>query len=317
MLPSVVVHADWGTDPKKRVAAAAHLLSDGRYGVGLTYRVGQSGSPQQRLGICPDTPGTALVGFDFPIGVPAAYAERAVISSFGAALAEFGEGEWGEFYNVCLVPEEINVRRPFFPNSCPKAGLCRREHLTSGLGIAWQDLHRQCERKTAARVAGSPLFWTLGGKQVGKAAISGWREFIQPMVKENQAGLWPFDGPLGDLLRRRSCVIVETYPAELYSQLGVRFPGGKGGGKTSQTARKQLARQLLSEASGVGAELSGDACGEVVDGFGGGRDGEDRFDAMIGLLGMLKHVIAGSPVDAPPTSAVTSVEGWMLGQQPD
>ena len=172
MLPSVVVHADWGTDPKKRIAAIARLSPEGRYDIESTCRVRQDGSPKQRLGICPDTRGTALVGFDFPVGVPATYARCAGITSFRAALPEFGGGKWHAFYNVCVTPDDVTLHRPFCPNSCPTAGMCRREDLTAGLGIAWEDLHRECERKTAERPAGSPLFWTLGGKQVGKAAIS-------------------------------------------------------------------------------------------------------------------------------------------------
>ena len=102
--------------------------------------------------------------------------------------------------------------------------------------MTWNELYRRCEHKTDTRPAASPLFWTLGGKQVGKGAISGWREFVQPLIGDNNnVALWPFDGALRDLLQSGSCVvIVETYPAEFYRRLDVRFPGSKGGGKRSQ-----------------------------------------------------------------------------------
>ena len=82
VLPDLVVHADWGINPKKRVAATARLRPDGRYGIEAPWTVGTTGSWRQRLDIRAATSGTALVGFDFPIGVPDAYARRAGITSF-------------------------------------------------------------------------------------------------------------------------------------------------------------------------------------------------------------------------------------------
>jgi len=259
-----------------------------------------------------------LPDLDRPTGVPAAYARRAGITSFRDALTNFGAGDWQDFYNVCTSPAEISLHRPFFPNSCPVSGASRREHLTTALGMQWSDLFRQCERKTVDRRAACPLFWTLGGNQVGKASLSGWREFVQPIVSQGpEAGLWPFDGSLVDLLRSRSCVIVETYPTEFYGHLDVRFPGGKNGGKRSPSARTQLAEQLLAATSAVDADLSPAAHHAVASGFGSSGSGEDDFDAMVGLLGILKHLRRAGPVTEPPLdAAVTSVEGWILAQQP-
>lgn len=316
MLPDVVIHADWGTDPAKRIAAVARLRGD-RYQVEVPRQVGQTGSPRERLGIRDGGVDRALVGFDFPIGVPARYAQRTGISSFREALSNFGHGEWRNFYNVCANPPEISLHRPFFPYSCPKKGMCTRDHLTSALGIPWGELHRRCERKTDTRPAASPLFWTLGGKQVGKGAISGWREFVQPMVTDNSdVALWPFDGTLVDLLQSRSCVIVETYPAEFYSHLGVRFPGGKDGGKRSQRARMDAAGQLVRAAERSSSELSVDAARAIATGFGPRGNGEDDFDAMVGLLGMLKLLNNEAPVEAPTDHYVRALEGWIIGQSP-
>jgi len=316
MLPDFVIHADWGVNPTKRVAALARLLGD-RYVIEAPHQVGQSGSPQERLGVRDAGAKRALIGFDFPIGVPASYAERAGIRSFRDALTEFGHGDWHDFYSVCADATEISLRRPFFPYSCPTKGMCTRDHLTSALGINWSELHRRCERKTATRPAASPLFWTLGGKQVGKGAISGWREFVQPMVADNsEVGLWPFDGALLPLLESSRCVIVETYPTEFYGHLGVRFLGGKGGGKRSQEARSRAAAHLIAAAEGSNADLSDAASEAITSGFGPHGNGEDAFDAMVGLLGMLKLLNDGARTDAPTDPTVRAVEGWILGQSP-
>ena len=317
MRPEVVSHADWGTNPKKRVAAVARLLADGRYRVEVPARVGRTGSLREQLGVTSAEPGTTLLGFDFPIGIPAAYAERAGIISFRSALAQFGTGDWESFYEVAETPSEITPHRPFFPYSCTRKGTCSRKDLTSRLGFSWDELYRRCERKTETRAAASPLFWTLGGKQVGKAAICGWRDFVRPLLGEgSHVGLWPFDGDLVDLLGSRSCVIAETYPAEFYRHLDVRFPGGKGGGKRSQIARATAGRQLLVEAERLRIQISDAASRAIKDGFGPGGDGEDDFDAMVGLIGMLKHLDEGTHLDAPSDPAIRSVEGWILGQGP-
>jgi len=317
MLPAVIVHADWGTNPKKRVSATARRLPDGRYRIKAPEIVGRSGSWRQRLNVPSDDSGACLIGFDFPIGVPRTYAARAGIRSFPEALANFGDGDWSSFYDVCATPAQISLRRPFFPNSCPVAGMCRQEHLTAALGLTWDELHRRCERKTAERRAACPLFWTLGGNQVGKGSIAGWRECVQPTVDEGgDIGLWPFDGALLALLESRSVVIVETYPTEFYAHLGFRLGGGKGNGKQSPSARQAVSKHLLTAAAQFGCEFTEAAHEAVTGGFGPRRDGEDPFDAMVGVLGILKCLHASEPIDAPADRAVQSVEGWILGQRP-
>ena len=314
-MADVIVHADWGTSPRKRVACIARRSGDGTYVVEPSRRVGVTGSWSERFGIAGDS-GTVLVGFDFPIGLPAAYASRAGITSFPDALVRFGEGDWADFYDVCARPDEVTLHRPFFPRSCPVAGMCRQAHLTDALGIAWDDLHRKCERKTGDRRAACPLFWTLGGNQVGKGALSGWREFVQPMRAEGaHVGLWPFEGSLRELLQTRRVVIAETYPTEFYGHLGLRLPGGKDGGKRSPAARAAVGPRMIEAAAEAGARLSDAARAEIEAGFGGRGDGEDAFDAMVGALGMIKH-LRGAGVDAPLDADVRSVEGWILGQKP-
>lgn len=315
MLPDVIVHADWSaSEAKKRVAVTARLLPDHRYWIDAPKTVGRTGPWRERFGIPAGINGTFLIAFDFPIGIPAAYAQRVGITSFRDALPKFGDGRWRDFYDVCREAAEINLYRPFYPYS---PGGRSQKDLTTALGISWEDLHRRCELKTADRRAACPLFWTLGGNQVGRAALSGWREVVVPILSESKlAGLWPFDGPLVDLLESRSCVIVETYPTELYAHLGVRLPLSDKGGKRKQPAREHYATQLLAKAAEVDAELSESARDLVASGFGYSPDGEDPFDAMVGLLGILKHLRTGATAEPAPDTALVSVEGWILGQRP-
>lgn len=87
------------------------------------------------------------------------------------------------------------------------------------------ELLRLCERATDLRSAACMLFWTLGGNQVGKAAIAGWRELIAPNL--DTIGLWPFDGSLQEILDRFPVAVVETYPGDAYGQIDIpAIPAG-------------------------------------------------------------------------------------------
>jgi hypothetical protein len=208
----------------------------------------------------------------------------------------------------------VSLQRPFFPQSSHGRGMARREQLSQALGLAWPQLYRRCERRTATRRPACPLFWTLGANQVGKASIAGWQEVVRPMAERvGDVGLWPFDGPLNRLLGTRPWVLAESYPAEFYSRLGL--PGRPG--KRSASARRRLGANLLPTVGRLGARLSMRAAAAVEDGFGAGAGGEDYFDAMVGLLGILKHLQAGGRPEEPDDDDVRTVEGWILGQAPD
>lgn len=57
-----------------------------------------------------------MVGFDFPIGLPAAYAQRAGIENSVTALSEFGTGIWTMSYNLGEMASDISILRPFYPS---------------------------------------------------------------------------------------------------------------------------------------------------------------------------------------------------------
>jgi hypothetical protein len=297
-----LVHSDWSTTPSKRWRAEARRTSSGwlveapkRVGVLTDLLDDLLGSPQ-----------STLAGFDFPIGVPAAYARKAGISSFPELLDVLGAGVWSEFYLVCEESKEISAHRPFYPRvSSSKA---RQAHLRDALGFGDSDALRACERQTKTRKVACSLFWTLGGNQVGKAAISGWRDVVQPARKVG-ALLWPFGGELTALSESGSLVICETYPAEAYGHVGVHFPAGAS--KRNQTARREAMSSLLEWARRWGISFTDRMRNAIDDGFGAHKSGEDPFDAAMGLLGMIE-VVDGRRAAAPTPTGVS--EGWILGQ---
>lgn len=259
-----------------------------------------------------------LAGFDFPLGLPLRYAEKAGVSNFLELLPELGRGEWARFYEVAERPEDVALRRPFYPRARFE-GVSHRQ-LLDGLGLeSIRDLLRECDLGHEGRRAATSIFWTFGPQQVGKATIHGWRDMVAPALREpgSPVSVWPCGGELGELLRPGRVVVAETYPTECYAHLGVSFGVRRMGeywGKRSQAARVLNAPALLAWAQGAGVAVDPILRASIEEGFGRGLDGEDRFDSLVGLFGMLNVVLGLRAAGEPEHEQVRRVEGWMLGR---
>ncbi|KQN77154.1 methyltransferase type 12 [Devosia sp. Leaf64] len=252
--------------------------------------------------------GALLLGVDFSIGLPAAYAKAAGITGFREFLNSIGKGKWPTWLDVATTPEEIGIHRPFYP---ARPGSAKRAHLLDALGLtAWDDLLRLCERASKERPAAASLFWTMGGNQVGKAAISGWQELIIPNL--DRIALWPFDGPLHELVRTNDIVIAETYPGDIYSQIG--FPK-RGWSKRKQGDRVRFADSFAQWFMEKPHVKPGAILPLIATGFGEDPHAEDRFDSLVGLIGMIDVVDGGRYDGAPDTPQISEIEGWMLGHR--
>jgi SAM-dependent methyltransferase len=314
--PLLIAHADWSSNPKKRWMAQA-ALKHGRYIADAPELVDDTRSLLQRLHTTAGGhEGAILVGFDFPIGLPAGYAERVGVDDFVALLPKLGHDEWSNFYEVADHPDQISLRRPFYPQSSLPKGSKKQSHLLEGLNVkSMNELRRRCDRVQSDRRAAAPIFWLVGGNQVGKAAIAGWKEVLVPALLSfhPDVAIWPFDGELAELLEAGRVVIVETYPTEFYRHLGIILNPGK----RSQEARQRNADVLLRWADNASVELSHGLQFVIEDGFGETADGEDRFDATVGLFGMLNVVLGNHPTGEPLDNTTRRVEGWMFGQLAD
>jgi hypothetical protein len=303
-----LIHADWSTTSAKKWMATAQCAAGGWH-VCAPQRVPPISEFINDWLFCG---GPVLAGFDFPIGLPAAFGRMTGFDDFLDALEHFGTGDWSNFYDVADRPDEISVRRPFYPQTYPKGR--RQEDLCKALGVLTTDeLRRVCERRTPERPAACPLFWTLGGNQVGKAAIDGWQSVIGPATLRG-AQLWPVHGSLEDLSRSAGCVICETYPREAYSHVGVSFQPK--GSKRSQQDRRRAATNVIPWAKKNGVTLSDAVRKNLIDGFGPSKSGEDPFDALIGLLSMIEVVDDRRRDGRPCAGSDTKWEGWIFGQCP-
>jgi hypothetical protein len=305
MIPAYLLHADWGSSPNKRWSAEASLRTDGRYSIRGPKPIENHGSLLEAVRERVGDKECAFVGFDFPIGIPEAYAQAVGVANFKSFLKGLGAGEWADFYSVARDALEINLRRPFYPH---RPGNAKQAHLLKSLGVDNIDaLRRRCEKRQPGRPAACSLFWTLGANQVGKAAIVGWRDLLAPALQYEGFSIWPFDGKLDQLFTESRIVVCETYPAECYRWV-FREPL-KGKGKLE--VRKKAGDQLMQWVNAAAIELEKNLVETIREGF---PSGDDSFDAIIGLLGMIEIVMGRRPSGEPQDTGVKNIEGWILGQ---
>jgi hypothetical protein len=169
-------------------------------------------------------------------------------------------------------------------------------------------LLRECDKRTKNRQRAEAIFWTVGAKQVGKAAVAGWQEILLPSLRRG-ASLWPFDGSLSSLARG-GLTIAETYPAEAYQHIGmakiIKKRSRAGRAAAGSTVLKWASKNDVSFADAIELHIN---CG-----FGDGEDGEDPFDAIAGLCSMIE-VVEGRRAEAPDLAKFTEpCEGWIFGQ---
>jgi hypothetical protein len=312
-LPGWIAHADWGASAAKRVAAVAKLHGD-EYVVYAPRPVGPDGGLLDRMYVSGARPGRpALLGFDFPIGLPRAYAELAEIEDFAGWVR--GLDPSSEFFSVSDCVADVSVARPFFPRRIARKSPGIKQAFRAALGLSAASALRRCDLAHCGRRAASEMFWALGPQAVGKATLTGWRDFVAPALADpaRRYAAWPFDGPLGEQLERSDAVLVEAYPADAYLQLGLRM-GSRGTAKTRQDDRRADGPLLLERCRELRLRPDRGLVAQIRDGFGSDRAGEDRFDATVGLLAMIATVRRSCEPDLPDDPYVRRYEGWVFGR---
>lgn len=303
----LAVHADWSVRATKRWMTIAAPEGAG-------WRIDTPepvGPPETLFARLRARAGTAPIAFgiDCPLGVPRAYAAQALDArDFPTFLR--GLAAKPDFFAVAPTLPDVSLSTPFYPLR-GRAGMTRLAHAQA-LGLAdAAALNRACDRATADRPAGAPVFWTLGANQSGKAALAAWRDLLIPaLAREDPVWLWPFDGAFLTLLGRGGITVAETYPAEAMRHLGLRPAGSK---------RRQSDRAAYAAALRARMDVMACACSDALgaaltDGFGAGEDGEDRFDSLLGVLCVV-GVVQGRRTDAAPDDEwIQRWEGWVLGQ---
>lgn len=247
--------------------------------------------------------GRALVGFDFPIGVPSEYARVAGVDCFRTLLAGVGvRAPWERFWEAAAPEEQPTVHRPLYPARNGPKGTVKKSALATGIGVkSFDSLKRAIDREQNAEC----MFWALGAKQVAKACFVGWREELQPSL--GAVRLWPFDGPLPELMSDPGVVVAEIYPAASMRRIDVTLHGSK----ADQDARRRATNSIMRALDRIGCAADADARSQIESGFATG--GDDAFDATMAAISMLDVVTRHSPQDEPPGETERRTEGWILG----
>jgi len=306
MKGELAAHADWSMDARKRFVALARRGTRG-WRVAAPAPVGEVGFFLGRLRDAACGAPVAL-GVDFPLGLPRAYAAQCGDKNFPAFLRALAGRP--EFFQVCATLQDITPDRPFYPARGIK-GMTRAAHAMA-LGFSEASaLSRACDRATAERPAGAPLFWTLGANQSGKAAIAAWRDMLVPALAAGEnLHLWPFAGPFRALLAPGLVALAETYPAEALRHLGLRLRGSK----RRQPDRAALAPALRAAMATLRAVPEPALATAIADGFGSDAAGEDKFDSVLGVLAVINVLEGNRPDNTPDDPWLTQWEGWVLGQ---
>lgn len=303
----LVAHADWSVDSRKRWVAIATPDGTG-WKLSPPSPVGAVETFLSRMLSKAGARAVAL-GVDLPLGVPRAYAAIRPEADFLSFLR--ATAGWPDFYTVCATLADVSVTRPFYPARGVK-GMTRAAHAEAlGLPATGASLTRQCDRATAERPAGAPVFWTLGANQSGKAAMAAWRDLMLPALRTgNVVRVWPFEGAFRTLLMPDRVTIAETYPAEAMRHLNIRLVGSK----RRQVDRVTAAPALRAAMDSLCVQPV-EGMDEVIErGFGSDAAAEDRFDCTLGVLCVLNVLAGHRPDDTPDDPWLIRWEGWVLGQ---
>jgi hypothetical protein len=303
---TIVAHADWSVDPRKRWVAVARR-DDGVWRLASPVPVGEVATFLARLRDAANG-GPVALGVDLPIGLPRAYAATLTERDFLHFLSTTASRP--DFFQVCATLEELRADRPFYPLR-GVAGMTRASHAAAlGLDGA-AALSRACDRATSERPAGAPLFWTLGANQSGKAAIAAWQAMLLPaLANQDNVRFWPFHGAFRTLLSPGTIAVAETYPAEALRHLNIRLKGSK----RRQADRATVAAPLRAAMAALAVLPDTELDAAADDGFGADAGGEDRFDCVLGVLCVINVLAGNRPDTAPEDPWIMRWEGWVLGQ---
>ena len=238
--------------------------------------------------------GTALLGFDAPIGVP---------SSFLKVLG-CEKPEWSKLRNFSDLLPRLALDRGFFePVSRARGWRPARPFFRVPPGPGGR---RRFEQAMAARAVdglrridrlakGLPVFIVSGiAGAVGGAAGDLWRG-LGGLEAVDRPRLWPFEGSLDELTAGHGTIVAEIYPRLAY---GVALgegppPWGRLSIGKSDPGRRAQALDCLAQATWVSAG------GVTFDDLKMAADSDDAFDALFSAAAILRCLIEEVPLSRP------------------
>ena len=222
-----------------------------------------------------------LVTADVPIGLPSGFQEVYGCRTFIRWLENrMNRQGWTD-----LVTDSVASQSPQRPFVVCKRGESKYDGRFP---------RRVCEEKTN----GESLYWCVGGKQVGKAALHFWHRTLLPLREHlgDDLAIWPFES-----IEEKNVVIAECYPAILYNRVWGR--------RVTKTNPYDVVDAVYEEKRNLA-----DYCDDKT--WLHGVSSDDEFDMLTTALAIARwncqpcHFLT-----APDEDLIRTVEGWMLGLQ--
>jgi hypothetical protein len=232
------------------------------------------------LAICETTiraPTPVLVTADVPIGLPYGFPEVFGEARFVDWLAN-RQGNWRELVADSVANQTID--RPFV--------VCKKGEKKYDGNFPL----RRCEQMTQ----GESLYWCVGGKQVGKAALQFWHDTLLPLRRAfgDRLAVWPFEPIDG-----KDVVVAECYPAMLYQAVWNR------------RVTKSNPCDVV-DAIAVAREKQLNLCDDKT--WLHAASSEDEFDMFTTAMAIASWKCdPDSFLTAPQDDRIRNVEGWMIG----
>jgi hypothetical protein len=310
--------ADWSKDPRKREVYAADVEGrEVRRLAGTWTAAGVIEAARQAAG-----DGAALATFDAPIGVPLSYWERLrqvsdlpELASFAAWLPHASKRP--RYFDNARTPWDWAIEQPFFAIAPGAGGRRVWEDTLKRAGVATL---RHMDELTGAK----PVFVTSGiPGTAGSGARELWKELGAlrgkpdagdgPEPSHEPAGvafaIWPFDGPLNELLASHTVVVGENYPRAAYAlALSGEDAGARAPLRIAKTRREVRQAALADLQSRPWLREHAVRLNDVDT----ATDSEDAFDALFTAAGLLRCVLEGTPL-APDRLVDPVAEGGILG----
>jgi hypothetical protein len=307
---SIILCADWSKDMRKREVYAADVeRREVRRLAGTWTAAGVIEAARKAVG-----DGAALATFDAPIGVPSSYWQKLRqvrgfpdhVATFPAWLPEALKK--ARYFENARAPFDWRVEQPFFAIA-PGAGGRR----------VWEDTLKRAGVATLRRVdeltRAKPVFVTSGiPGTAGSGARELWKELgrmLGPPLGPTGAGfaIWPFDGPLDELIARKTVVVGENYPRVAYALALSREDAGARTPLQIAKTRRHVRQAALAELQSH-PWLQEHAV--HLNDLDAAADNEDSFDALFTAAGLLRCALEGTLL-APGDLIDPVAEGGILG----
>lgn len=241
----------------------------------------------------PSVPKPILIAADCPIGLPVqprdVYGRNQTFLEWLESKAQRLPNQ--EAWRDRLIAKGIGDRSKSKPFVEHRKGEEKKEKIYG---------RRKCDEESK----GESVYFLLGSKQVGKAALQFWFEVLQPLRErfQNRLAVWSLES-----LRNRDVVVAECYPA-LYVK---PVYGSRISNKRNKTEREKALSRLLDD-NKTRCEVTNKTWDDAA-------SSDHSFDMFTTAYYILQEMEKGREniLSYPKKNLeCETVEGWMLGLRP-